>query len=406
MNYQETIDYLFSQLPMFQKVGNSAFKKDLSNTLAISEVLKHPENQFKSIHIAGTNGKGSVSHALASILYEAGYKVGLYTSPHLLDFRERIRINGKMISEAAVIEFVEKHKSIFSKIRPSFFEWTVGLAFDHFANEKVDIAIIETGLGGRLDSTNIITPILSVITNISFDHQALLGDTLEKIAFEKAGIIKPNVPVVVGEKSNVEDVFINQANQKKSNLYFAEDDELENYTFQLKGKYQKANLKTILSAVKIIQKNYIITAEQIQKGLNRIIENTGLRGRWEILSEKPLTICDTGHNEAGIKNIVEQIAELEFEQLHFVIAVVNDKDLTKIIDVLPQKAHYYVSEAKIPRALAKEKLSEILLQSKLKNTTYPTIKEAIKSAQKHAQQNDLIFIGGSTFTVAEALEIF
>lgn len=406
MDYQQTIDYLFSQLPMFQRVGNTAFKKDLSNTIAIAKVLNHPERKFESIHVGGTNGKGSVSHSLASVLQEQGYKVGLYTSPHLVDFRERIRINGQMISEQYIIDFVANHQQNFEEIKPSFFEWTVGLAFDYFANSKVDFAIIEVGLGGRLDSTNIILPILSVITNISYDHQNLLGNTLKEIAGEKAGIIKPNIPVVIGEGSGMEALFKQKATEVSAPIYFAEDTEHPLLDFDLKGNYQKANLRTIACACAKLKKRIALTDESIENGLQKVTVNTGLRGRWETLSKSPLTICDTGHNEAGIRFITEQLNELSYSKLHFVITMVNDKDISKIIGLLPQDAHYYISEAKIPRALAKEKLAEAMKKNGLDSNLFSSIAEAIKSAQNAANENDVIFIGGSTFTVAEAIEYF
>jgi dihydrofolate synthase/folylpolyglutamate synthase len=406
MDYKETIDYLFSQLPMFQRVGNAAFKKDLSNTIAISEALNHPEREFKSIHVGGTNGKGSVSHSLASILQEQGYKVGLYTSPHLIDFRERIRINGNVIPEQYIIDFVANHRQAFEKIQPSFFEWSVGLAFDYFAASKVDFAIIEVGLGGRLDSTNIITPILSVITNISFDHQNLLGNTLEEIAGEKAGIIKANVPVVIGEGSGVETIFKEKAKQVGSPILFAEDTEQPTLDFDLKGNYQKANLRTILCTCEVLKTITPLTDTSVREGLKKVTSNTGLRGRWEILSNSPLTICDTGHNEAGIKLITQQLKELTYSKLHFVITMVNDKDISKVIGLLPKDAVYYISEAKIPRALSKELLAETMSETGLNCLTFQTIEEAIKSAQNAANESDVIFIGGSTFTVAEALELF
>jgi len=406
MDYKETIDYLFSQLPMFQRVGNAAFKKDLSNTIAIAEVLVHPERKFKSIHVGGTNGKGSVSHSLASILQEQGYKVGLYTSPHLIDFRERIRINGNVIPEQYIIDFVANHRHTFEEIKPSFFEWTVGLAFDYFAASKVDFAIIEVGLGGRLDSTNIITPLLSVITNISFDHQNLLGNTLEEIAWEKAGIIKANVPVVIGEGSGVETIFKEKAKQVDSPILFAEETEQPTLDFDLKGNYQKANLRTILCTCEVLKTITPLTDTSVREGLKKVTDNTGLRGRWEILSNSPLTICDTGHNEAGIKFITQQLKELTYSKLHFVITMVNDKDLSKVLSLFPRDASYYISEAKIPRALPKEILADEMKKNGLVGTTFPSIKEAIKSAQNTANESDVIFIGGSTFTVAEAIEYF
>ena len=406
MNYQETLDYLFSRLPMFQRVGNTAFKKDLSNTIRLATILDNPQDKFKSIHVAGTNGKGSVSHSLASILQEQGYKVGLYTSPHLVDFRERVRINGEVITEKYVVDFVAKHQDDFIEIQPSFFEWTVALAFNYFASEKVDFAVIETGLGGRLDSTNIITPILSVITNISYDHQSILGDTLELIGAEKAGIIKTGIPVVIGQDSGVRAVFEQKALQEKAPIYFSESDNANLPEFELKGSYQKANLLTILKSCEVLS-NYIkLDEKSIKTGLKRVTTNTGLRGRWETLSTTPLTICDTGHNVEGITAIVNQLKSIPHNKLHFIITVVNDKDISAILKLLPTRASYYVSEAKIPRALKKEALLDLMKENGLNGNIYNTIKDAIQTAQETANQDDFIFIGGSTFTVAEALEIF
>ena len=406
MNYQETLDYLFSRLPMFQRLGNTAFKKDLSNTIRLATILDNPQDKFKSIHVAGTNGKGSVSHSLASILQEQGYKVGLYTSPHLVDFRERVRINGEVIIEKYVVDFVAKHQDAFNEIQPSFFEWTVALAFNYFASEKVDFAVIETGLGGRLDSTNIITPILSVITNISYDHQSILGDTLELIGAEKAGIIKTGIPVVIGQDSGIRAVFEQKALQEKAPIYFSESDNANLPEFELKGSYQKANLLTILKSCEVLS-NYIkLDDKNIISGLKSVTTNTGLRGRWETLSTTPLTICDTGHNVEGIKAIVNQLKSIPHNKLHFIITVVNDKDINAILKLLPTRASYYVSEAKIPRALKKEALLDLMKENGLNGNIYNTIKDAIQTAQETANQDDFIFIGGSTFTVAEALEIF
>ncbi|MDB9775248.1 bifunctional folylpolyglutamate synthase/dihydrofolate synthase [Vicingaceae bacterium] len=406
MNYQETLDYLFSRLPMFQRVGNTAFKKDLSNTIRLATILDNPQDKFKSIHVAGTNGKGSVSHSLASILQEQGYKVGLYTSPHLVDFRERVRINGEVIIEKYVVDFVAKHQDDFNEIQPSFFEWTVALAFNYFASEKVDFAVIETGLGGRLDSTNIITPILSVITNISYDHQSILGDTLELIGAEKAGIIKTGIPVVIGQDSGIRAVFEQKALQEKAPIYFSESDNANLPEFELKGSYQKANLLTILKSCEVLSDYIKLDDKSIINGLKSVTTNTGLRGRWETLSTTPLTICDTGHNVEGIKAIVNQLKSIPHNKLHFIITVVNDKDISAILKLLPTRASYYVSEAKIPRALKKEALLDLMKENGLNGNIYNTIKDAIQSAQKTANQDDFIFIGGSTFTVAEALEIF
>lgn len=406
MNYQETLDYLFSRLPMFQRVGSAAFKKDLSNTIRLATILDNPQDKYRSIHVAGTNGKGSVSHSLASILQEQGYKVGLYTSPHLVDFRERVRINGEVITEKYVIDFVAKHQDDFNEIQPSFFEWTVALAFDYFAEEKVDFAVIETGLGGRLDSTNIITPILSVITNISYDHQSILGHTLELIGTEKAGIIKKGIPVVIGEDSGIKTIFSKKAEEEDSHIYFSENYKFDSYDFELKGSYQKANLQTILQSCEVLSHLIKLDEKSIKAGLKKVTKNTGLRGRWETLSTTPLTICDTGHNEEGIKSIVNQLSTITYSQLHFIITVVNDKDISKILTILPKHAIYYISEAKIPRALKKELLLEEMVKQGLNGECFNSVKEAIEAAQKAANKDDLIFIGGSTFTVAEALEFF
>ncbi|KJS07577.1 MAG: hypothetical protein VR77_00705 [Flavobacteriales bacterium BRH_c54] len=405
MNYPETLDYLFGQLPMYQRIGNAAYKANLDNTYRLSEILNHPEKQFKSVHIAGTNGKGSTSHMLASVLQEAGYKVGLYTSPHLKDFRERIKINGAMISENEVIDFVKEYKNQFEKIQLSFFEWTVGLAFHYFANQKVDIAIIETGLGGRLDSTNIVTPEVAVITNISMDHTQFLGDTLAKIAAEKAGIIKSTIPVIIGEtQPEIKHVFIEKAAQLNATIQFADKLSLKEYESDLKGVYQQQNKKTVLATIQVLQKlGWNIAESHIINGLQNVVNNTGLMGRWQMLNKQPLTICDTGHNEAGIKLILAQINQQSFEKLHFVLGVVNDKDITNILQLLPKNATYYFCQAKIPRALDVNILAEKATAVGLSGTTFPSVAAAYKAAQKNATAQDLIFIGGSTFVVAEAL---
>jgi dihydrofolate synthase/folylpolyglutamate synthase len=405
MDYQSTLDYLFSQLPMFQRVGASAYKADLNNTIELCKLLHNPQNKFKSIHIAGTNGKGSTSHMLASILQEAGYKVGLYTSPHLKDFRERVKVNGVMITEQDVVDFVIKHQSEFEKINLSFFEWTVGLAFDYFSKQQVDIAVIETGLGGRLDSTNVITPLVSVITNIGKDHTQFLGETLEKIASEKAGIIKVNIPVVIGEtQQETKQVFIKKALENNAKIYFA-DKILENtYESDLKGIYQEKNKKTVLAAIQqLVECRFSISEDNIKKGLLGVVKNTGLLGRWQILSENPLTICDTGHNEAGIKEVLEQIALTKHDKLHFVFGAVNDKEIDSILAMLPKNAIYYFCQAKIPRALDVNVLYEKSKEFDLNGTKYESVEGAIIHAKSRALINDLVFIGGSTFVVAEAI---
>jgi dihydrofolate synthase/folylpolyglutamate synthase len=434
MDYAQTLDYLYSQLPMFTRDGPSAFKKDLTNTLELCKRLGDPQDQFKSVHIGGTNGKGSTSHMLAAILQIAGYKTGLYTSPHLRDFRERIRIDGEMISERHVINFVEQHQADFEDIKPSFFEMTVGMAFDAFAREKVDIAIIEVGLGGRLDSTNIITPLLSVITNIGWDHVNMLGDTLQLIAGEKAGIIKPGIPVIIGEyQPEVADIFINKAALEKAPVSFASEEwsilksevgnpkleDLKEYLdfsiqkngselktpdlrLDLPGTYQLKNVKTVLSAVDGLRKQgFVITDEHIQTALSQVKKLTGLHGRWEVLSHHPLTICDTGHNPEGIAEVVKNIEDTPYEHLHFVMGVVNDKDISKILAMLPKNATYYFSKPDIPRGLDAESLKQKAESFGLNGNTYTSVKAALMAAQNSACANDLVFVGGSTFVVAE-----
>ena len=405
MTYQQTLDYLYSQLPMFQRVGASAYKADLNNTIELCNLLNNPQNKFKSIHIAGTNGKGSTSHMLASILQEAGYKVGLYTSPHLKDFRERIKINGAMIPEQTVIDFVSTYKTDFEKINLSFFEWTIGLAFDYFSIQKVDVAVVETGLGGRLDSTNIIFPELSIITNIAKDHMQFLGDTLEKIAVEKAGIIKPKVPVVIGEtQKEIEHVFISKAKESNAKIYFADQLVKEVFDCDLKGDYQVKNIKTVLASItQLQQKGYHVTEQNIKDGLLKVVNNTGLMGRWQTINEHPKVICDVGHNEAGIKEVVSQLATLKFQTLHFVLGAVNDKEIDSILVLLPKNAIYYFCQAKIPRALDVLELKDKAVGYNLKGNSYDSVKNAYNSAKRIAQNDDLIFIGGSTFVVAEVL---
>lgn len=405
MNYPETLDYLFGQLPMYQRIGNAAYKANLDNTYRLSEILNHPEKQFKSVHIAGTNGKGSTSHMLAAVLQEVGYKVGLYTSPHLKDFRERIKINGEMISENEVIDFVEKYKNEFEKIQLSFFEWTVGLAFHYFAKQKVDIAIIETGLGGRLDSTNIVTPEVAVITNISMDHTQFLGDTLAKIAAEKAGIIKSTIPVIIGEtQPEIKHVFIEKANQCSAPIQFADEGLIQEYESDLKGAYQQKNKKTVIATINILQQlGWNITENHIKQGLLNVVNNTGLMGRWQVLNKQPFTVCDTGHNEAGITLILAQLAEQTYEKLHFVLGVVNDKDIANILQLLPKNATYYFCQAKIPRALEVDILAEKATAVGLSGAAFPTVEAAYGAAQKNATADDMIFIGGSTFVVAEVV---
>jgi dihydrofolate synthase/folylpolyglutamate synthase len=425
MDYQQTIQYLYDNLPMFHRIGPAALKNDLSNTMALDEAFGYPRTNYKSIHVAGTNGKGSVSHLLASIFQRAGYKTGLFTSPHLKDFRERIRINGEMISEDEVVtftdEFIEKNKKL--NLQVSFFELTTAMAFSYFRKMGVDVAVIEVGLGGRLDSTNIITPVLSIITNISFDHTAILGNSLEKIAVEKVGIIKKGIPVVVGEHHpKTSPVFIEKANRENAPLlfadkaYFSKSDENGNLSFSnqcsilyrdittaLKGDYQKKNFLTVIAAIDILKKKWKITDDAVREGFAQVAELTGLQGRWQQLGENPKIICDTGHNEAGIRLIMEQLMEERFERLHIVFGMVNDKDVGTILPLLPTNAEYYFTKASIERALDEAILKEKATVFGLNGNSYPTVREALRAAKSNANKNDLIFVGGSTFVVAEVV---
>lgn len=406
MNYQQILDWMFTQLPMYQKQGASAYRKDLTNTLLLSDYLKHPEKNIRTIHIAGTNGKGSTSSMIASVLQEAGYKVGLYTSPHLRDFRERIKINGKEIPEDFVCDFILQHKTFFERHNLSFFEMTVGLAFDFFEKEKVDVAVIEVGMGGRLDSTNIITPLISVITNIGLDHTQFLGTTLEEIAAEKAGIIKPTIPVVVGEyTSETRQVFEKKATEARSEIYFASDLISQTPKSDLLGVYQEKNKKTVLQAIKVLQKaNYFdISEENIQNGLLRVVKNTGLLGRWQVLQENPKIICDTAHNKHGLEIVLEQLQQESYNQLHIVLGAVNDKDLDSVLPLLPQNAIYYFCKPNVPRGLAAEVLQEKATRFSLTGKAYPSVSFALSEAKKNASETDLIFVGGSTFVVAEVV---
>lgn len=406
MTYTETLHWMFEQLPMYQRQGKTAFKKDLTNTLALSKALGNPENNFKSIHVAGTNGKGSVSHMLASIFQTAGYKVGLYTSPHLKDFRERIKINGECISKTEVIEFITKHKAFLEKEKLSFFEMTVGMAFAYFAEEQVDIALIETGMGGRLDSTNILTPILSVITNIGLDHTAFLGNTLEKIAGEKAGIIKKQVPVVIGETTNeTKAVFLKKAEKEKAPIHFAEDMETALPESDLKGHYQRLNLRTCLKSIEVLNSigSWTISATDVEKGLADVITRTQLRGRWEIISESPRVIADTAHNTEGLKLVLTQLQEEKFETLHIVLGFVNDKDLDAILPLFPTTATYYFSKPDVPRGMEATALYYKAKEFALYGKAFTTIENALKAAHRAAKPEDVIYVGGSTFTVAEIL---
>ncbi|EPR65415.1 bifunctional folylpolyglutamate synthase/dihydrofolate synthase [Cyclobacterium qasimii] len=435
MNYQSSLDFLLQALPMFQRVGASAFKKDLSNTLKLCAHLGDPQTRFKSIHIAGTNGKGSTAHSLASVLQEAGFKTGLYTSPHLKSFRERIKINGLEIPESEVISFVEANKSFLLALKPSFFEMTVALSFDYFARMGVDYAIVETGMGGRFDSTNIIHPILSIITNIGFDHEQFLGDSLDKIAFEKAGIIKENVPVVIGQtQPETTEVFQNKALENKASLTFADKSiqakfngystdtsgkrridydivgssiGLQKVQLDLLGSYQAKNLPGILSALGILNEMGLqIDDKQVSAGLANIVKNTGLKGRWQILQENPLTICDTGHNMDGIQEIVGQLMSLKQErQLYMVLGMVKDKDHQKVFEKLPKEAIYIFCEADQPRSMPAESLQTLAAGFGLNGTVVSEVNAALADAKRRASAEDLIFIGGSTFVVAEINEL-
>ncbi len=431
--YQQTLDYLFSQLPMFQRLGASAFKKDLGNTIALCEALGNPQKSFPSIHVAGTNGKGSTSHFLASILQSAGFRVGLYTSPHLKDFRERIKVNGVMISEEEVIRFTEENKPQFEQIEPSFFEMTVAMAFHYFREQEVDIAVIETGMGGRLDSTNIITPILSVITNIGHDHQQFLGDTLAKIAVEKAGIIKHNVPVIIGEQQEeTTSVFEEKANECNAQIQFASnelellsslnssstysptidltyrwksDKTIEVVTSGLAGPHQHKNVRTVLCAIRELQRlGLSISPEAVRDGLSNVVKQTSLIGRWQQLSVNPLVICDTGHNKEGIAPIVAQLSTLATnKKLHIVWGMVQDKDHDSILCMLPKDASYYFCCPNIPRGQNAELLCALAQRHVLNGVVFPSVIAALNQAKKAADINDIVFVGGSTFVVAEVV---
>ena len=426
MTYEETITYLYNSAPLFQNVGGDAYKEGLGTTLKLDEHFGHPHRRFKTIHVAGTNGKGSCSHTLAAILQSAGYKVGLYTSPHLVDFRERIRVNGEMIPRQQVIDFVEQHRAFFEPLHPSFFELATALAFHHFAEQEVDVAVVEVGLGGRLDCTNIIRPDLCIITNISFDHIQFLGDTLAKIASEKAGIIKPGIPVVIGETTpETKPVFMETALKQGAPIHFAEEERLmrshlpqngKNYYWttdyphlegELGGLCQVYNTNTLMSAIRTLTSiGYHIEEEHVREGFGNVCALTGLMGRWQKIQDTPLTYCDTGHNKAGIGLILEQIKYQEFRHLHFVIGMVNDKDIRGVLDMLPRDATYYFTKASVSRALDEHELQRLAKEvGGLTGDTYPTVKEAFEAANANAQKDDFIFVGGSTFIVADLLAI-
>ena len=428
MDYKKTYNWLISRLPIYQRTGAAAYKADLGITVSLLESLQNPQNQFKAIHVAGTNGKGSVCHILASILQEAGYKTGLYTSPHLKDFRERIKINGEMIGEDEVVEFVEKNKIVFEELSPSFFEMTVAMAYDHFAKHKVDFAILETGMGGRLDSTNISNPILSVITNIGYDHMQFLGDTIEQIAAEKAGIIKERIPLVIGKKQKgAFEVFVEKTEEKLAPIIYADEHfelkeihtteknclvydiwfdaslYIEKLISPLLGRYQNENIAAVLQSLEILKQSgqIKIEKENIRDGILHTIDNTSLLGRWQLLSTNPLTICDTGHNPDGIKAVVRQISETKFDHLHFVFGMVNDKNPESILYLLPNNATYYFCKPDIPRGMEVDVLKEHAFKAGLRGEVYNSVFNAYNSAKNNAGVNDLVFIGGSTFVVAE-----
>lgn len=408
MTYQETINYLYSAAPLFQNIGAGAYKEGLSTTKTLDVYFGHPHTTFQTIHVGGTNGKGSTSHSIAAVLQSAGYKVGLFTSPHLVDFRERIRVNGEMMEEEYVVQFVETHRHFFEPLYPSFFELTTAMAFRYFADQGVDIAVIEVGLGGRLDCTNIIRPLLSVITNISFDHTQFLGATLKEIATEKAGIIKPGIPIVVGEHGAESDlVFKEVAIQQNAPLYFAEDTDIcvENISFQLKGDCQKKNLRTICTALSILQEQLNISSEHIREGLAHVCDLTHLMGRWQTLSTAPLTICDTGHNIGGWRYLAKRLQQFidEGKRVHIVFGMVNDKDITHVVALLPKNARYYFTQASVNRALPAEKLMHVATNFNLKGATFASVTAAHQAAINNASPEDVIFIGGSTFVVADLL---
>ena len=409
MQYSDYTEYLYSQVPMFQNIGKDAYKEGLDNTSILDEHFGHPHRKFRTIHIAGTNGKGSCSHSIASILQEAGYKVGLFTSPHLIDFRERIRINGEMIPEQYVMDFIDEEKGFFEPLYPTFFELTTAMAFKWFAEQSVDVAVIEVGLGGRLDCTNIIHPDLSIITNISYDHVGLLGDTLSKIAYEKAGIIKSGIPVVVGEHQDETDgVFRAKAYSEHTRILFAEDccTNADEYEFELKGLYQQKNIRTILAAIgelRLIPYYNNITDGHIRSGLRKVTANTGLMGRWQTIHTSPLAICDTGHNTGGFSYLVPQIKSQPCRQLRIVFGMVNDKDVSGVLQMMPPEAKYYFTQASIHRALPAEDLKELAARHGLHGDTFATVHQAYQKALADSSDDDFIYIGGSSYVVADLL---
>lgn len=405
MTYQDTLNWMFSKLPMYQRQGPIAFKADLSNSILLAEHLGNPHKKIRTIHVAGTNGKGSTCHMLASILQESGLKVGLFTSPHLKDFRERIRINGECVSKEFVIEFIQRNKVFLEQYSLSFFEMTSGMAFDYFANQEVDIAIIEVGLGGRLDSTNIITPEVSVITNIGLDHTQFLGDTLDKIAFEKAGIIKHKVPVVIGEfTKKTKPVFEQIAKKNEAPVYFANDGDTIDYESDLKGLYQKNNIKTAVKTIEVlINMGFNINVEQIKKGFLNVVAHTGLQGRWQVLQDNPKIICDTAHNPDGLRYVMKQLQSEDYRKLYMVFGVVNDKDIDSIIDLLPKEAYYLFCKPDVPRGLDASILSKKFIDMGFKGEVCDSVGHALAKAKSKANMDDVIYVGGSTFVVAEII---
>lgn len=405
MKYEEVTAWMFSRLPMYQQQGGVAYKKDLSRTELFAAHLGHPETKFKSIHVGGTNGKGSTAHILAAVLQEAGYKVGLYTSPHLKDFRERIKINGAQIPENFVIDFIHEQKSFLERHQLSFFEMTVGMAFSYFEKENVDIAVVEVGLGGRLDSTNIITPEVSVITNIGLDHTQFLGDTLQEIATEKAGIIKENVPAIIGEtQDEIQSIFKEKAKIVNADLFFADATEHQVFPCSLLGEYQQKNIKTAVQTLSVLKsKGFIIDEHQIKKGLMKVQSSTGLRGRWEVLSKNPKVICDTAHNKEGLTLVLNQLHKESYKTLHIVLGMVGDKDVEDLVDLFPKYAVYYFCSPALERGMKVDTLAQIFKAKDYQGQTYSSVNEAFNSAKQHATPQDLIFVGGSTFVVAEVL---
>ena len=407
MNYSETITYLYQRTPLFQQVGAGAYKEGLTNSLLLDEHLGHPHRLFRSIHVAGTNGKGSCSHTLAAILQSAGYRVGLYTSPHLVDFRERIRVNGVPVSEQYVVDFVERERSFFEPLHPSFFELTTAMAFRYFADCHVDVAVVEVGLGGRLDCTNLISPDLSVITNISFDHTQFLGHTLAAIAREKAGIIKPHTPVVVGEVlPETRFVFEQQAQAMEAPLYFAEEQSLlyADVELELKGCYQQKNRATVLTAIPLLQQaGYRVGEAEVRRGFAQVVELTGLQGRWQQLQDAPRMVCDTGHNVGGIRYVAEQLKSQHCRTLRMVMGMVNDKDIRGVLALLPRQAVYYFTQASVKRALPVEEFARLAMEAGLQGSCYPDVASAVRAAQKESLPEDFIFVGGSSYIVADLL---